>query len=327
MKRTFALLPLAATALLLAPVIHADVKTKEHTQIKLAGVLGGFISHFGGSAGKNGVTSTVAVKGNRLSRLNDATGQIIDLGEEKVYDLNVKKKTYKVTTFDELRQRLKDAQAKAQQQAQEAPPQDRDTLNQNDKQIEFDANVQSTGQHKTVAGYDTHETIVTITAHEKDKKIEESGGFIMTSDMWLGPKLPALDEIAAFERKYFQAVYGEALGIDPQQMAGVMALYPSFSKMAAQMLTAGGKLDGTPLLTTMTFESVKSPEAMKEAEGSSGDSGGGLTAGLGGMFARRLRGKPQQKSEVMTMTTERLSVDPAASADDVAIPTGYKEEK
>ena len=54
--------------------------------------------------------STVAVKGNRKATLNDTTGQIIDLGEEKVYELDMKKKTYKVTTFAELRRRMEEAQ-------------------------------------------------------------------------------------------------------------------------------------------------------------------------------------------------------------------------
>jgi hypothetical protein len=37
-------------------------------------------------------------------------------------------------------------------------------------------------------------------------------------------------------------VYGEAIGIDPQQVAAVMAMYPSFEKMAGQMQTEGRKM-------------------------------------------------------------------------------------
>jgi len=38
---------------------------------------------------------------------------------------------------------------------------------------------------------------LTITGHEKGKKIEDSGGIILTNDMWMGPKIAALDEIFA----------------------------------------------------------------------------------------------------------------------------------
>ena len=54
---------------------------------------------FGGKAARDGVTSTVAVKGDRKATMNGETGQIIDLAEEKIYDLDLKKKSYKVTTF------------------------------------------------------------------------------------------------------------------------------------------------------------------------------------------------------------------------------------
>src|SRR4051812_11122594 len=113
MKRVIALCALAASVWIVAPVLRADVKTKEKTTFKLEGFLGRMVNLFGGSAARDGVTSTVAVKGNRMSRLNESTGQIIDLSEQKVYDLDVKRKEYKVTTFDELRRRLKEERDRA----------------------------------------------------------------------------------------------------------------------------------------------------------------------------------------------------------------------
>jgi hypothetical protein len=333
MKRLLSLS--AAAVLVIAPALLADVKTTEKTTLKLEGMLGRMVSMFGGSAARDGITSTVAVKGNRLSRINDATGQIIDLSEQKVYDLDMKKKEYKVTTFEELRRRLQEERDRAEKQAKSRPAQDKNDLEKSGKEIEFEAAVKDTGQHKTIAGHDTHEVILTITGHEKGKKIEDSGGFIMTNDMWLASKIAALDEIAAFQLKYFQAVYGESLGIDPQQMASVMAMFPSFEKMASQMQTEGRKMQGTALFTTTTFESMKSDDEMKAAgSDKSGNSekseksGGG---GLGGLLASRLRGQQsgpsQQRSTIMTTTVERLSIEPSASADDLAVPAGFKEKK
>jgi hypothetical protein len=321
MKRILALS--AAAVLLVVPMVRADVKTREKTTFKLEGFLGRMVNMFGGSAAKDGITSAVAVKGNRMSRISDISGQIVDLSEQKVYDLDVKRKEYKVTTFDELRRRLQEERDRAEKQARSRPADDKNDLEKSGKEIEFEAQVKDTGQHKTIADHDTHEVVLTITAHEKGKKIEESGGFIMTNDMWLASKIAALDEVAAFQLKYFQAVYGEALGIDPQQMASVMAMFPSFQKMAGQMQTEGRKMQGTPLFTTTTFESMKSDEEMKNA--SAQKSPGGLS----GMLAKKMGGggPPQQRATVMTTTLERLSIEPSASADDVAIPAGYKEKK
>src|SRR5690606_35910258 len=76
----------------------------------------------------------------------------------------------------------------------------------------------------------------------------------------------ALDELGAFELKYIQAVYGEAFVADMQQMAGMMALYPSFATMASRMEAERGKLDGTALSTTVLFEAVRRAEQLKQAE-------------------------------------------------------------
>jgi hypothetical protein len=342
MKRSFPFAVVALVAAVLIPALHADVKTKERTLIKFEGMLGGIMNRFGGAATNEGVISTVAVKGNRLARINDTTGQIIDLTEQKIYQLDVKKKEYKVVTFAEMRQQLKDAQEKMAQQKKEMSAKDKEDLENATKQLEFEADVKETGQKKSIAGYDTHEVVLTITAHEKGKKIEESGGFIMASDMWLAPKVAGLDEITAFEMKFVQAVYGQALGIDPQQMGQMIAMYPMFAKMATEMQAQKGKLQGTALTTAMSFQVMKSAEAMSQASSqsssSSGNSSSGSSSGggIGGMLARKLGPRSSgsgssnpndPKTTIMTSTTERLSIEASASADDVAIPAGFKEKK
>ncbi len=102
----------------LAPLsLRADVRSDQKTKIEFAGMLGRMFNLFGGKSAREGTTSTVALKGNRKSTINDSMGQIIDLSEEKVYDLDMKKKTYKVTTFAELRRQMQEAQQKAQEEA------------------------------------------------------------------------------------------------------------------------------------------------------------------------------------------------------------------
>jgi hypothetical protein len=314
---------LASTALL-APALRADVTTRRKTQFKLEGILGSLVNRFGGDAAKNGLESTIAVKGNRMSTISNVSGHIVDLDEQKVYDLDVKKKEYTVKTFDQLRAEWENAQAQAKTQAEKAQPEEkRQQPKEPEKQYVFEANVQQTGQHKQLAGYDTQEVILTITAHEKGQTLEEGGGFVMTSDLWLGPKIPALDEITQFNLKFDKAVYGEAFGADVQQMASMYAMYPAFAPMSRELQAQHGKLQGTPLLSTTRFDGVKSAEEMKADESQQPAGGGG---GLGGLLGRRLRGgrnKPEQRSTVMTLTSETLSVQPSATDADVAIPAGY----
>ena len=61
--------------------------------------------------------------------------------------------------------------------------------------MEIDFDVKSTGQTKTINGFDTREVIITVTAREKGKKLEDSGGVVMTVDNWLTKSQPALKEI------------------------------------------------------------------------------------------------------------------------------------
>jgi hypothetical protein len=327
MKRLFtALLALGLVCAAAGP-LRADVKTQEKSQIKFEGMLGRMMGMFGGKAAKEGVVSTVAVKGDRLMRVTDTTGQIIDLAEEKIYDLDMKKKTYKVTTFAELRQKMEEARAKAEKAAKEQPEAKEQPPEQQAKEMEVDLDVKQTGQTKTFAGRDTKEYIVTVTVREKGKTLEDGGGMVMTADTWMADRIPALAEILDFDRRYYQKLGGPAIaGGSEEQMAAAMAMYPGMKSAMEGLQKQNVKMDGSPLFTTLTLEGVKSKEQMAQAQ-SGEESGGG---GLGGMLARKMMKKKADnaspRSTVFTSTHEVLSVDASAADADVAIPAGFKEK-
>lgn len=315
-------------AVLAAPIVRADSKLQQKVDLKFGGALGGVINKFGGATTREGLVTTVAIKGNRKSEMAGDTGSIIDLDEQKVYNLDIKNKTYKVTTFAELRAAFEKARADAQQKTSEMKPEDKQQTEDTTKQYELEADVRETGQKKNIAGYDTREVIVTITAHEKGKKIEESGGLVMTSDLWLGPKVAAVDEAVQFQIKYMKAVYGDSVVADTQQMASTVAMYPTFQPMATKMQAESSKLQGTALLSSTTFDSVKSADAMKEAQQPQPTPT--TTSGIGGALAKKLmtgKNPPSQRSTVFTANHEVLQVAASATADDVALPANFKEKK
>ena len=322
---------LLASLVLAVPVLRADVKTQQKSSFKFAGAVGSVLNKFGGATTKEGLVTTSAIKGNRKLSMSGDSGEIIDLGEEKVYTLDMKGKSYKVATFAELRAAFEKAKADAEKKKQEMKPEDKQQVEDTAKQYEFEADVKETGQKKNLAGYDTREVILTITAHEKGKKVEESGGFIMTTDMWLAPKIAGLDELIQFQLKYMKAVYGEAFVGDMQQMASTVAMYPTFQPMAAKMQAESGKLQGTPVLSTTTFDAVKSAEAMKEAKNQNQSQPPPTTGGgIGGMLAKKMigpKGEVTQRGTVFTSSHEILSVSPTVAAEDVAMPAGFKEKK
>src|SRR5262245_26167016 len=99
-SRSTTAIALAIGAIALAPLsLGSDVRSEQKTKVEFGGMLGRMFSLFGGKGAHEGTTSSVAVKGSRKASINDSAGQIVDLAEEKVYDLDMKKKTFKVTTF------------------------------------------------------------------------------------------------------------------------------------------------------------------------------------------------------------------------------------
>jgi hypothetical protein len=194
--------------------VSADVRSDQRVKFQLGGAIGKLVNIFGGKGAREGVTSIVAVKGNRKATMSDSTGQIIDLSEEKVYDLDIKKKTYKVTTFAEMREEMEKARREAEQSARDMPrdepsePSKPAQKDPNQKEVEVDFDVKNTGATKKINGFDTRQSIVTITVREKGKTLDEAGGMVMTTDMWLAPSAPSTKELMDFDMRYAQKLYG-----------------------------------------------------------------------------------------------------------------------
>jgi hypothetical protein len=341
----------------------AAVKTEEKTQFHMEGMLGRMMSLFGGKAAKEGVTEKVAVKGNRKMTLSEEnqTGQIIDLDEEKVYDLDLKGKSYKVTTFDEMRRRMQEARdraskevAKSPDQSAQAPPPPPDA-----QQMQVDFEVKETGQKKDINGYSCREVVMTISVHQKGQKIEDSGGIVLASNMWLTPRIDSMKEIQEFDRRYAEKLagpLGSSAGMpSADQMAAAYAMYPYLKDAVGKMDVENVNMDGTAIVTTATFQGVQSAEqaaqqqkaSAKQDSGSDVGAAGGLLGGkksiggvLGGIGARAVQKKLEQKTEqsaqsdqtpgrtnIMTSTVEILKVSTDVTDADVALPAGFKLRK
>lgn len=336
----------ACLAVASTQALRADVRSDQKTKFQLAGPLGKVVNFFGGKAARDGVTSTVALKGNRMmTTTGDSGGQIIDLTEEKVYNLDLKKKSYTVVTFAQLRQQMEDARKRAQEEAAKNPEADKPAQRDpNAKEVEVDFDVKNTGEKKDINGFATTQSIMTITVREKGKTLQQGGGMVLTSDIWLTPSIPAMKEVADFHLKYAQKLYGPMIeGASPQDMASAMAMYPQMKPALERMATEGRKLQGTAILTTTTIDAVQSAEQMAASQSSAGDaksSGGSAPTSVGGLiggFGRRMAKKkedepaaaagPKDRATVLTTTNETLKLSTTVADAEVAVPAGFKESK
>jgi hypothetical protein len=325
----------------LAGAASADVKSTEKSQMKFEGMLGRMMGLFGGKAMKEGIVNTVAVKGDRKITGNDDSATIVDLAEEKVYDVNIKDKSYRVTTFAEMKKRLEDARAKAEEEArkQQAREEKKDP---NQKEMELEFKVKETGQKRQISGFDCREVVMTITVHEKGKTLEQAGGMVMTADMWLAPRVAGMKELADFDLRFARKM-AEAAVPSAEQMAQAFAMYPGLKDAMLKMQNEKVNMDGTAIETIMTVQTVQTKEQAASAKKEEGQGGGSPVGAIGGMLGRFGKKKEEPKPAegdtkkatpdtdtrvtFMTITNTVLSVSPSVSADDVAIPAGFKLKK
>src|SRR5947209_19280679 len=106
--------------------------------------------------------------------------------------------------MEEAKKKAEEEERKEAGKEQEKPQ----AADPNAKQVEVDFDVKNTGAKKAINGFDTHQAVMTITVREKGKTLEQSGGLVVTSDMWLAPRIAAMNEVAEFDMRYAQKLYG-----------------------------------------------------------------------------------------------------------------------
>ena len=246
--------------------------------------------------------------------------------------------------MEEARKKAEEEARKEQPAAEKEAPKADTKADPDAKQYEVDFDVKTTGESKNINGFATSQSIMTITVREKDKTLQESGGMVLSSDMWLTPSIPAMKEVAEFDLKYAEKMFGPMMsGASPQDMASAMAMYPAMKPALEKMAAEGRKLQGTPVLTVTTIDAVKSAEqvAAEQTSGSSSSSSGssaptsvgGLLGGFGKRMAQRKNNDAaapaaqKDRATVVTTTSEVLKVATTVSAEEVAVPAGFKETK
>ena len=335
MRRVVAVL--IALLVVSAGAARADVKTNEKTHVEFGGTLGRMVKMFGGKAAREGVETSVAVKGDRQMSTTGDTAHLIDLAEEKIYDLDLRHRTYRVTTFAELRRQMEEDRKRAEENASK----DRASSSREPrKEYEADFDAKDTGQRKTINGFACREVIATVTVREKGKTLEEGGGIVLTDDLWLTPGVAAMQEVAAFNIRYFKQIAGPyAAGVPAGQMAMAAGMFPGLAEAFAELNSEHVNVDGTPIVSDIKVEGVKSREELaREKQSASEDdqsSGGGGLGGLFGGLAKKLAekkaaGGDQQadspRTTVMTVHNEVLTIGTSVAPEDVAVPAGFREK-
>jgi len=249
--------------LLLATPSFADFRYEETTKITGGAIVG--MMKFAGAFSRDAkqamapVTSTVLVKGDQMARINPDRTEIIDLDKETITNIDHRKKQYTVMTFQEMKERMEEAQKRAAEQQAKSKPSQAPANNTPPPKMDFKFSVKDTGATKRVAGLDAKEAILSMTMEATDQRTGDKGAFAMTNDMWMVPEIPGYGEVRDFNRRLalkMGMIYGDALkpamgSMRPGSAQGMTEMAKEMSKLKGvpvlQVMRIGASPDGQPL--------------------------------------------------------------------------------
>lgn len=240
---------LSTTALLVlaAGFLRADFSYEQTSKIT-GGMMAGMMK-FAGAFSKQArepMQMTISVKGDKLAMSSARNINIIDLSAETMTDIDLEKKTYSVITFADF--------TRAMQKMSEK-------MGQSDANVNFKADVKQTGATKTINGFQTKETILTLEMEGQDKKSGNKGSMKVVTDMWLAPNLPGYEEV-----RNFYARMGQKLAFAPGMggMGGMMGRQAGMMKGMSEMYKETSKIEGVPVLQVVRMAGAA--DGMSEAD-------------------------------------------------------------
>lgn len=333
-------------------LVHADVTMEENVSVSGAGLMK--MANMSGTsktiiAGDKARTdSDMRFESGLMRTLSGGAGQsveIVRLDQDKIYQVNPKKKTYTETTFAERRAMLEKVMSQ-QQQAQAA--QQQAVSGVDESQCEWGepkADVKKTGESGTFAGFPAERTTVVATQACKDKKTGQVCEFGLVLDQWLAPGFQASAETLNYQR-----AYAEKLGFTASASRDFAERAQSlFGRYQAMLKEVAAKLEdskGYPVKASFSLgvggpqcQSTQQTQTASEdsSSGTPTSLGGALGGALGGMFGKKKESQPAAAAQpapaalagltpLMTVTTELVSISQsAAPAEAFEVPTGFKK--
>lgn len=242
-------LPAAAVLVLSAASARADFSYEQTSKIT-GGMMAGMMK-FAGAFSKQArepIQTTISVKGDRLSSVSAHHINIIDLDAETITDVDLDKKTYAVITFAEMTRAMQQMSEKMGEQTSGGS-------------LNAKADVKQTGATRTINGFQTKESVLTIQIEGQNNKSGEKGSMTVATDMWLAPNLPGYDEV-----KDFYARMGKKLAWTPGMggMGAMMGRQAGMTKGMSQLYQEASKLDGVPILQIVRMSGLAN--GMSEAD-------------------------------------------------------------
>jgi TonB family protein len=195
----------------------ADVRIEQRLTYKGEGMMAGITAL---PALKNPV-AYVAVKGHRKMTRSGPTGELIDLRQEKVYEIDFARRTYTVKTFEQLRREASD-KARA--------------LSQRTREDEVRIELRESGDTRRLSGYEAREIVMTISIAPKGVTLQQGGGLVLSASIWVA-SAASLAELEDFDSTYEEQAKGSIAS------SVVAAVTAASNPMFAEVIKAAAAID------------------------------------------------------------------------------------
>jgi hypothetical protein len=249
-----------------------------------------------------------------------------------------------VVTFAQMRQAFENLpkqmnQATQEPQAQQPQP---SQAPKSDLKTSFDVSVKNTGNSKEVNGLTAQEQVVTMQMHVTDPNAPPSDAgnsvtYVVTTDAWIAPDPPEVQEIHDFDKRYTQklmagldmSAWRDEMNKQNPGLAQMFSGQPGASDAMKQMAKEMAKLKGTRVMevtsmsgsgngTATAQTTAPAPAATPSNQASSTPTSvGGLVGSALGSYG--LGGFHRKKATPAADTT--TTTPAAATTDGAAAPT------
>jgi hypothetical protein len=247
------------------------------------------------------------------------SADIVRLDQDKIYHLNISKKEYTETTFEQMREQLKKMSDQMSSSDEKKQPSAID-----ESKCEWlppKAEVKKTGEKAQFAGYDSERVTIVASQPCKDKETGSICEVALVLDEWLSTGFAE----SAEAQKFYKA-YAARMGLDASSSQDVaqkaQALFSRYKGIWSEIATKMQGMKGYPVKTSFTLalggEQCKNSNAQQAQSSADSGGGSGSPSGLAGAVAGKLGGLFHKKKE----DSDTPAAQPAPAATPVPLPPG-----
>jgi hypothetical protein len=326
MRKTILLPAFVAVLSGLTGIVRADVTIERTTSVEGGG--GMSVMNMSGtsktivSGDKSRTESDMKMQSKLVGFLaRNAVGPSVDivlLDQDKIDHLNLNKKEYTETTFEQMRAQLQKASDQMSQSSEKQQPA---AVDQSKCEwLPAKVSVNKTGEKAQFAGYDSERVTITASQPCQDKESGSICEVAVVLDQWVSNDFAENGEM----RKFYKD-YAAKMGLDPASLQDVSQRAKSmfsqyqgiWTELAAKMQT----MKGYPVKTSFTLAlggtQCKDPKA-QQTQSTQSDDSSSTPGGLAGVMAGKLGGLFHKKQD----DAPPADAPPAPTATPVVVPAG-----